>query len=721
MLSPRTVTPAPELHSPKELAEQQPLMRRVSSGEPPNTQSDETARSGLSTLLRSFSRTSQGTRSSEDPSLLRRSSRFWKSLRRNLDEAVASNESRTPTKPGAGRGPEAISKGRHSSTGAGAEEPGTEAEDKSVADLITERQLQAAFEQLRRLETQLVGAKATRTYEQDPTGFARHAMDVCLYYDGLAAEISAIVRDTLGPGGVDATALGQVAHVVLAEEKAHPETPADGDFLRTPRRWRQHWEDAVHRSAQERVQGAGAREAPADTDSPPDLAHLLAELGGVVRSDLQKVRREVQPVYAAAGFPAWEVYLRAFHGAVAQRLQELAHEARGGERLYVLLDWAANVYRSPDFLGLPDLKPSAESLPPLLAPDVWAGLENDYTNFLETKIDSCFDNILKLEQSRWAAAEDPEMLQGRYHTPLSVDIHMLVAEHVKAAGAISTELEATTLRLCARALGLFVPRFEKAFLESEAVRVPHLGAYINICEELRTSLLARFPGTFEEVEKPLAATISSFQKHLLQDLQKNVQPLFKVVCTKTWLTQDALQPLMEKVVTLGRQLEHVAAPRAQEVLNEVHRYVVREYLVQALRPRERFRGIERVTSAQKMSLDAQAIGDTFQGLGSDASWLDQAIQSVSDILGETHKEDIQRHLDTLIRSYQDVRREHVLALLALRRLGRRRNQRLLQHARDLLRATAKARDARAAGAAGARVLFAEIEVPTSVDVLITCI
>lgn len=29
------------------------------------------------------------------------------------------------------------------------------------------------------------------------------------------------------------------------------------------------------------------------------------------------------------------------------------------------------------------------------------------------------------------------------------------------------------------------PRFEKSFLESEAVSEPHLGAYINACEELR--------------------------------------------------------------------------------------------------------------------------------------------------------------------------------------------------------------------------------------------
>lgn len=135
---------------------------------------------------------------------------------------------------------------------------------------------------------------------------------------------------------------------------------------------------------------------------------------------------------------------------------------------------------------------------------------------------------------------------------------------MKAAGAISAELEATTLRICAQALGLFLPRcgpswarrvgvvgrpvwaaspggrspscllmvgdgreephpkarsldgtpregvlkgrrtrvlarpgklpkasadpahrFEKTFLESEAVSEPHLGAYINALEELR--------------------------------------------------------------------------------------------------------------------------------------------------------------------------------------------------------------------------------------------
>ncbi|XP_029095047.1 exocyst complex component 3-like protein 4 isoform X1 [Monodon monoceros] len=725
MPSPQTVASGPELHSPREPAVPQIPAQgtRKASSEDASSAHREGLRPGLGTLRRAFSKASQrasGCAPQEDPGLLRRSSRLlFRSLRRARDEGPAADQTQATTGPGVAHGREASSRAMdgvspQSSTGAGP----AELEDKSVADLITERKLLAAFEQLRHLETQLVAEKASRTFEQDPTGFARRAMDLCLHYDGLAAEIGAIVLETLGPDGVDAAVLAELARVVRAEEEAHPEPPADGDFLCTPRHWRQHWEDAVRRSARERVQQVSAGEAPGAAEGASGLAQLLAELGRLVRRDLQKVQLEVHPAYAAAGYPAWEAYLRAFHGAVAQRLQELAHDAHGCEQLYVLLDWASNVYSSPDFLGSQDMALPSEPLPPLLAPDVWAQLESDYTSFLETKIASCFDGILQVEQSRWVAAEAPDVLQGHYHTPLSIDVHMLVAEHVKAAGAISAELEATTLQICTRALGLFLPRFEKAFLESGAVSEPNLCANINACEEFRTHLLARFPGSLKELEKPLVAATCAFQKRLLQGLQGDVQPLFKVLCTKAWLTQDVLQPLLDKVVAFAGHLEHVVPPRAQETLQEVHRYVVREYLAQALRPRERFRGVERVSGSQKMGLDAQAIGNTFQGLGSEAAWLGRAIPCVADILGETYKDDIRRHLETLIRSYPDIRRDHVLAILALRRLGHRRNQHLLTHAQDLLRAVAKAGGP---GAAGGHVLFEEIEVPTSMDVLITCI
>ncbi|XP_051052603.1 exocyst complex component 3-like protein 4 isoform X2 [Phodopus roborovskii] len=669
---PRTVTPGPELQSPKELGKSQTLpqgTRKSNSMKEPKGQHGNALKPSLGTLKRTFFRTSLPPPSThkpkDDPGLIRRSSRFLlRSLRRALDEGLAAGfpqVTAVPEKPS--RVADGVS--RRASTGMGPEELEPQAESKSVTDLITERQLVKAFEQLRYLETQLVADKTSRTFAQDPTAYARRAMDLCIHYDGMAAEIGAIVREALGSEGVDRDALAELAQVVHLEEEAHQAPQAEGDFLSTPRHWRQHWEDAVRRSAQERVQQAGGKVAPgAAAEGASDLAQLLAELGSVVRHDLQKVRLEMQPAYEATDFPVWETYLRAFHSAVAQRLQELARDARGCEQLYVLLDWAANVYGSPNFLGAPDLALPTEPLPPLLEPALWARLESDYTSFLETKISSCFDSILQLEQRRWEAGEDPEVLQGLYHAPLSIDVHMLVAEHVKAAGAISSELEATTLQICARALCLFVPRFEKAFLASKAVSECYLGSYINSCMEMRTSLLARFPGTIKELEKPLVAATKSFQKHLLQIVQQDVQPLFKALYTRSWLTQDTLRPLVDKVVDFARHLEHVTPPLAQ---------------------------------------------------GSEATWLDQAILCVAEILGETYKDDIRRHLETLIQSYPDIRRDHILAILALRRLGRRRNQNLLQHTQGLLRTAPEV------ASSPHRVLFEEIEVPTSVDVLITCI
>ncbi|XP_062037332.1 exocyst complex component 3-like protein 4 [Lepus europaeus] len=693
--------------SPKEPGELQSAAQ--SSQQEPGAHHEASTRPALSTLRRAFSRASQGA--AKENLGWRRSSHslFWPS-RRAPDESPGAGQSQVtavPEEPW--RATEDTS--RRASTRVEPEELGPPTEGKSLADLITERELRAAFERLQRLEMQLENEKALGAFEQDPTAYARRAMDLCLHYDGLAAEISAIVQETLGPQGVDAAALGELAHVVRAEEQAHPAPPADGDFLRTPRHWRRHWEDAVQRSVRERVRSTAPQGASG-------LAQLLVELRDLVRQDLQKVLQEVQPACAAAGLPAWEAYVRAFHGAVAQRLQELARDARGCEQLYLLLDWAANVYGSPDFLNTRDLALPAEPLPPLLEPHVWAQLESNYTSLLETEIAGCLDSILQLERNHWATADAPEVLQGLYHSQLSLDVHMLVAQHVKAAGAISAQLEATILRMCAQALSLFVPRFEKALLESPAVRAPHLGAYINACAEIRTHLLAKFPGALEELTQPLEAATRNFQKHLLQSLKRDVQPLFRAVCTKGWLTEDLLGPLMDRVVAFARHLEHVVPPQAQEILQEVHRYVVREYLAQALRPQERFRGTDRVNGSQKMSLDAQAISDTFQGLGSKATWLDQAIPCVAEILGETYKDDIRKHLQTLIETYPDFRRDHVLAILALRRLGRRRNHSLLQHAQALLRAAA---EARGPAAPPARALFDEIEVPASVDLLLTCV
>lgn len=58
-------------------------------------------------------------------------------------------------------------------------------------------------------------------------------------------------------------------------------------------------------------------------------------------------------------------------------------------------------------------------------PSSWKASHHRPLLTLQTKITSCFDSILQLEQNRWEAGEDREVLQGLYHAPLSIDVHMV--------------------------------------------------------------------------------------------------------------------------------------------------------------------------------------------------------------------------------------------------------------------------------------------------------
>ncbi|KAM9062719.1 exocyst complex component 3-like protein 4 isoform X2 [Sarcophilus harrisii] len=661
------------------------------------TEKEEDVGLGLSnfkrTILRKSKReSSTESQAAEESGFLRKSSRLFKSFRKNEEEGTS----------GAPRLPKR-------SLGSPDEEPSEitmEVEDeKPISELIAERQLLKAFSQLSQQEANLVEDHRLGRFKDDPTAYVRHAMDICLHYDMMAAEIRNIVEETLSRPGVDVEALKCVGQLIEKEEEIHPDLP-NTDFLRNPRKWRHRWEETVKKSARDRVGkvGQGTGES--------SLASLLADLGRVVKQDLMKIWKEVQRCYPK-DFPVCKTYKDGFHEAVSARFEEFLQEPQGFEQLYVIMDWVDNVYCGKDFLG-----PNMTTMPTLLSPEVREKLESDYTKLLETRINNCFDSILSLELDRWSERKSPSLLLDLYHSSISIDIHMLVGEHVKSAEAISPGLKATTLQILEKSLNEFIPRFEKKFLDSDSVKdqtllLPYLCAYINDFQELKTNLPVKFTSSLKTVGTTLSEVINRFKKQMLVHLHQETQVLFKDVGNKAWLTTDKLQPIMEKVVPFAKHLKHLAQPHSQECLQEMHCYVIREYVAHVLKPRERLRGADRVASAHKMSQESDAIGCTFQYLGSEASWLDLAIPCISDILKENHKENIKKHIEALIRGYPDIRQEHVAAILALRNLGRRQNQIFLRHAQTLLK--------KAPNPFLDHRLFEEIDVPTSVEVFLTCI
>ncbi|XP_072486251.1 exocyst complex component 3-like protein 4 isoform X2 [Notamacropus eugenii] len=599
---------------------------------------------GLTNFKRTFLRLSKRESSTEgqvaeESSFRQRSSRFFRSFIKTEEDTT----NRLPR----------LLRGSQESSEEPAEIKMEEEEEKPVSDLIAERQLLKAFSQLCQWEARLLEDQHSGRFKDDVTAYACQAMDICVHYDVMADEMRTIVQETLSQPRVDSDALLCMAQLIEKEEQFHPGDPPDSDFLRAPRKWRKLWEEAVKKSALDEVGKVG------QSMSDPSLASLLSDLGRVVKQDLVKIWREVQPCYPE-GFPVWKTYMDAFHRAVSSRLQELLQAAQGFEQLYVIMDWVANVYSSKDFLGSLDVALDMTMMPNLLAPEVWKKLESDYTKFLETKISTCFDNILRLELDQWSGKGSPALVQGLYHSPISIDIHMLIGEHVNTARAISSGLEATTLQILEKSLNEFIPRFEERFLNLDTVKdqtlfLPYLCAYITAFQELKTNLPIKFPSSFTNVGTTLSKVISRFRKQMLIHLRQETQVLFKEVGSKAWMTSDKLQPIMEKTVTFAQHLKHLVKPHSQECLQEIHCYVIREYVAHVLRPRERLRGVDRVDSAHKMRQESDAIDSTFQSLGSEASWLCLVIPCISDILSETNKEDIKKHIEALVRGYPDVR------------------------------------------------------------------
>ncbi|XP_015487660.1 exocyst complex component 3-like protein 4 isoform X3 [Parus major] len=544
-----------------------------------------------------------------------------------------------------------------------------------INELIQKRQLLEAFASIKLMEDETISERDSEKYIDNPQEFVRKSKDVDLLYNSITNAIQSIVEATLEDPTLQHSMLTSMVTLIAHEEAAHPKTDntarPGSDLLGRPRKWREQWREAVNESARKRVLKAPMAPREEATSWLDLHLHFLQEH---LREDLLKVKSSVKECYPEE-YQVCDTYVEAFHNAIASHLQELSQGPLDFHELYTLLDWVANTYHSEHFLGHPQLKPEVktENLSLLLTPADWDKLKNDYIASAKGKIESYFGNILRLEVTeKWKKEVHSEEKENLYQTSLSFDIQTIIGQHVKLSGAISRSLETKMLELCMAELLEFIPRFEQEFMEwstaqDSPIFVPYLVAYINSFHDLVSGLETAFKVNTEELQKILAALTRNFINHFLTKLR-----------TKT-----------------------------QELLHEVHKYMVKEYITQVIKPRWKMNRETRQQVSRKMSLEAEIIHNTLMDQGSDANWLLPSIEHIANIIGEKTKDKIKAHVKELCQDYPDIRKEHVLAILALRGLGRARRA-------AIFRQVCHAQES-SDGGQGC-TLFAEIDVP----VIISC-
>ncbi|XP_005149623.2 exocyst complex component 3-like protein 4 [Melopsittacus undulatus] len=580
-----------------------------------------------------------------------------------------------------------------------------------INELIQKRQLLEAFASIKYLEDETITERDAEKYKDNPQEFVRKSKDVDLLYNSITNVIQAIVVETLEHPTVEDTMLTSLVTLIAYEEAAHPNTGNAGgpgsDLLGMPRKWKEVWREAVNESARKRVLRVPM--ALKEEDSSWLNLHL-GFLQKHLSEDLLKIKLSVQKRYPEE-YQVCDIYVEAFHKAIASHLQDLSQRPLEFNELYTLLNWVANTYCSELFLGNPNLKPEikTENLSLLLTPAVWDKLKNDYITSAKGKIKSYFGNILRLEVTeKWEKEVHPEVKKNLYQSSLSLDIQTIIGEHMKISRAISRSLETKMLELCLAELREFIPRFEEEFVAwstawDSPIFAPHFVSYINNFHDLLSGLEAMFKVNTEELQKIVAALTRNFTSIFLNKLRKKTQPLLKKILTKDWiLSMERPDSLASAVSQFSEHLQHMREPMGQELLRDVHKYVVREYITLVIKPRWKMNRETRQRVSNKMNKEARIIHNMLIDQGSDADWLVPAMHHIANIIGEKKKDKIKEYVKELCQDYPDIRKEHVLAILALRGLGRTRRAAIFRQGYHVPESPD--------GGEGS-TLFAEIDVP----------
>ncbi|PKU33188.1 hypothetical protein llap_16508 [Limosa lapponica baueri] len=290
------------------------------------------------------------------------------------------------------------------------------------------------------------------------------------------------------------------------------------------------------------------------------------------------------------------------------------------------------------FLGHPDLKPEVktENLSLLLTPADWDKLKSDYITSAKGKIESYFGNILRLEVTeKWEKEVHPEVKENLYHSSLSFDIQ--------------------THYLC-----VFFCRFGEEFVawstaQDSPIFAPYFAAYINSFHDLVSGLETVFKVNTEELQKILAGLTRNFTNIFLNKLRTKAQPLLKKILTKDWiLATERPDSLASAISEFSKHLQHMREPTGQELLRDVHKYVVREYIVQVIKPRRKMNEETRQQVSEKMNQEARILNNTLIDQGSDSDWLLSAIHHIANIIGEKKKDKIKEYVRELCQDYPDI-------------------------------------------------------------------
>ncbi|NXA46207.1 TNAP2 protein, partial [Nothocercus julius] len=400
-------------------------------------------------------------------------------------------------------------------------------------------------------------------------------------------------------------------------------------------------------------------------------------MGRTMKEDLTVVVQRIKQLYPL-DFNVCGTYADLYHNYFASQLKQTAESQLEDKDIYLLLSWVHNIYPNDirkDRVLAEEL--GKVKLGSLLPSSLIKDLEKKYLGSEEATVKNCLGRCLETEIQRWKGDQEPEKLDGHFHSELAILAIQNVYGGRKRADDLSAALGEEIAPCLSRELAAFLKSYKDAFEEfkekskKQKFYKPILMANINNCQHFR-NYAEKNIAEKDDNKASILSTLSDIEKSgfdvLLQQLFAELKPIYKKFTENKWDSSDEIMNAIIK--TTGKYISEFQSlndPFYKAIVEKVHVHLVKEYIVRLLKRRVSLKSpVQQQNLAQNISKNAAALEAFCTSHGSQASWLNSALPKLAEIIRLQDSGAIKIEVATLATVYPDIRKRHLEAFLHIK-------------------------------------------------------
>ncbi|NWR61196.1 TNAP2 protein, partial [Bucorvus abyssinicus] len=401
-------------------------------------------------------------------------------------------------------------------------------------------------------------------------------------------------------------------------------------------------------------------------------------MGKTMKEDLTVVVKYIEQLYPPE-FNVFRTYAELYHNYFASQAKKNAESHLEDKDIYLLLSWVHSIYLK-HMRKDPVLAEELEKvkLGSLLPSSLSKELEKKYLDSEEATIKKLLSKCLDKEIQRWKEDEEPEKLNGHFHSELlAIFVIQSIYSGQERAKDISAAVGEELSHRLSKELSAFLKSYKDAFEDFKERSKKHryykpiLIANMNNCWNFR-DYTEKNMAEKEDNKASILSTLGDIENSvfdvLLQLLFDQLKPIYKKFTENKW---DSSNEIMSKIIeTTSKHVSDFRTlkdPFYQAIIEKIHARLVKEYIVRLLKKKVSLKtAAQQQNLAQQISKNAADLEAFCTNNGSQATWLNSALPKLAEIIRLQDLGAIKMEVATLASTYPDIRKRHLEAFLHIK-------------------------------------------------------